>query len=73
MNKQETLYTYEKLVRKYNLEKLDILKVELFEIVNKYQKYRHSSKKWYLRPLYEIAYVISNLIALSESRYALLN
>lgn len=72
MKKEKTKYPPQEIQKMYDLEKLNIWIVELFEITNKYQKYRHTTKKWYLRPLYELVFMMSYLISEVEAAHAIL-
>ncbi len=62
---------YQKLLKKYDLTKLNTKSNELFEIVNKYEFYKYRTAIWYLKPFYEFVYILSIFIAKSESKHAL--
>lgn len=55
----------------YDLDKLETKNIELFEMANKYQLYRHSTKKLYLKIIYEALYFLSTYIAEKEAKKAL--
>lgn len=55
----------------YDLDKLETKNIELFEIANKYQLYRRSTKKLYLKIIYETLYFLSTYIAEKEAKKAL--
>lgn len=61
---------YQKIIKHYNIEKMSIKGRELFEIVNKYEFYKQRTEIWYLKPMYEVVYLLSILIAKSESKNA---
>lgn len=67
MKKDKTKYVLGKIEAAYDFGKLDILKIELFEIANKLHQYRCITKKWHLKPLYYIACFLSSLIAECEA------
>lgn len=67
MRKAETKYLLGKVKVAYDFEKLDILKIELFEIVNKLHRYKRITKKWHLKPLYYVVCFLSSLIAECEA------
>jgi hypothetical protein len=62
---------YKKLLKRYDLTKLNTKSNELFEIVNKYEFYKCRTTVWYLKPFYEFVYILSVFIARCESKHAL--
>ncbi len=61
---------YQCIMQKYNIEKLGTKEYELFEIANKYKLYKKSTKKWYLKPIYEFARFLAVLIVKVETKNA---
>lgn len=69
----EKLKYYKGIGKDYDLDKLNIKGVELFEIVNKYQFYGKKVKGIYLKILYKPGYLIALHLAKKESTGALKN
>lgn len=69
----EKLKYYKEIEKDYDLDKLNIKGVELFEIVNKYQFYGKKVKGIYLKILYKLGYLIALHLAKKESTGALKN
>ena len=59
---------YTKLIKQYDYNKLNTKSVELFEIINKYELYKKKTDKPFLKPLYEIVYLITLFIAKTEAK-----
>lgn len=72
MKKYQTNYRYilGKVEVAYDFEKLGTITTELFEIANRYRRYRNLTKKWYLKPLYGLTCFLSAFIAEAEGTRA---
>lgn len=60
------------ILKKYDFNKLNAKNAELFEIVNKYELYRKTPSKWYLKPVYDVVYFLAKYLAEKESAHALI-
>ena len=59
---------YSMLIKQYDFVILNTKSVELFEIINKYELYKKKTDKPFLKPLYEIVYLITLFIAKAEAK-----